>query len=198
MKDPTKNECMVRRTLLVVLAFFASASAALLIRGRIARSAQPDISEPHALASPTTGHRQEIFFVLVASSTCHGLRVEGFKEQFRRAKESVAKQATARGAVFATVGVAIDPTVGPGLAILREFGPFDEIDAGSNWENLGATAFLWRELPGPGSVPQVLVVSRQVDDDGGAHLSIRADSLLVREVGGNALITWARAGAPIR
>jgi len=187
----------LRRAFVLGLAFFASASAVLFVRQHGVAAAPRGSPAPPSLSQVRAGHRREVFFVLLAGSRCHGIRIPGFKEQLARAKELVAKQAAAQGAVFASIGIAIDPISDDGLAMLREFGPFDEVDAGSNWENLGATAFFWRELPGPGSVPQVLIVAREVDDNGSDKIVIGPDKLLVRRVGGNALLAWAKAGAPI-
>jgi hypothetical protein len=185
---------MLRKPLILVLAFFASASAVLWVRGASpAASRTPNVGP---LARQRTGHRRELLFVVLGSSYCHGVRAPGFKEQLSHARQLVQKLATARGNVFGSIGVALDPVPDEGLAFLREFGPFDEIDVGNSWESLGVTRFIWRGFHGEASVPQVLVVSRDVVDDG-RSITIGADRLLAREIGSDSLIAWSKAGAPL-
>jgi hypothetical protein len=187
---------MLRRWLVWALVFFGSANVVLWLRARSSASTPPVRLYAGALGRQRPGHRHELLFVVIASSRSRGSKAPGFEEHLAAARRLVARQATVRGAVFASIGVSVDPVLEEGLALLKRYGPFDEVDAGDNWENLGTAAFFWGGLHSEAAIPQVLVVSRDVNDDGRV-IVLGTERLLVRKIGSDSLTAWATAGAPV-
>jgi hypothetical protein len=188
---------VLRRYLVLALSCFLSASVVLWVRQRLSATTPPVAPRVGALTRlRQPGRRREMLFVLIASSRSYGVRDPGFKQHLARARELVAHEATARGAVFGSIGISVDPVVDDGLEFLHDVGPFDEVDSGNNWESLGATVFLWRGVRVEPAVPQVLVVARDVDARN-RLLVLGAERLLVQKIGSDSVIAWAAAGAPL-
>jgi hypothetical protein len=187
---------VLRRWLVWALVFFGSANIVLWLRARAAANTPPVKLYAGALGRQRPGHRHELLFVLIASSRSSASKVAGLKEHIVAARRLVARQATARGDVFASIGISVDPVLEEGYEFLKGLGPFDEIDAGDNWENLGTAAFFWGGLRADATIPQILVVSRDVNDDGRV-IALGAERLLVRKIGSDSLAAWATAGAPV-
>src|SRR5690606_33057748 len=80
------------------------------------------------------------------------------------------------------IGVALDWDINAGLRFLQSAGRFDEISVGRNWLNSHAVSHIWRDLPGPPVIPQIVVVDRtvRVDND---FITISIDSVVSRVVG---------------
>jgi len=89
------------------------------------------------------------------------------------------------------VGIATDWSLTEGLRFLTQYGPFDQVIVGSNWLNLGAIEYIWRELPGRPALPQVVVVERDLRV-GQTIINVSPDKLLARRIGVDELISWSR------
>jgi hypothetical protein len=139
-------------------------------------------------------HRQ-LELVFIASSTCHGLRVPGFKTGLDSVRQRLRRQAARDGAEFVSLGVAVDSSVESGERMLVEFGPFDQLVLGGGWSNVGAEHYLWRDIPGHPIVPQVIVLSRQVTilND---SITFGDERVQTRKAGANEVIAWAKAPPP--
>jgi hypothetical protein len=88
-----------------------------------------------------------------------------------------------------TVGIAVDEDAERGLAVLREIGEFDEQIVGGGWFNTGAVRYALRDFAGVVAVPQLLILSRQVNTR--LPRTVGADSLHTRLVGAFAIARWA-------
>jgi hypothetical protein len=107
----------------------------------------------------------------------------------------VREQATARGAQFRAVAVSLDWKTDEALSFLKGFGAFDELTVGSNWLNDGARRYIWRDLPAPPDVPQLLVVERDVETE--PQVQVRNERVIKRISGALPVIAWVRDGARI-
>lgn len=168
---------------------------------------RPPSARPPATAAPTDslvrgytpGYRlrtgNEILLVFVGGSFCRANRLPGFQQAIENAKLRVRDQAVARGRQFRAVAVSLDWKPGEALAFLEGFGEFDEVSVGSNWVNDSAVRYVWRELPGDPTVPQVVVVERHVQV--GRTVQVGSDRVLKRVLGSDRIFEWVRQGAPL-
>lgn len=138
---------------------------------------------------------KEIMLVLVGAAFCGAQREPGFPQAVEDAKLRVREQATSRGAQFRAVAVSLDWKTDEALAFLEGFGAFDELTVGSNWLNDGARRYIWRDLPGPPNVPQLLVVERDVETE--PQVQVRNERVIKRISGALPVIAWVRDGARI-
>jgi hypothetical protein len=107
------------------------------------------------------------------------------------ATDSVASFASARGKRFSAIGIALDWSLPVGMEYLRGFERFDEVLIGSNWLNTGVIRYVWRDLPGPPSLPQLIVIERTID--AGDKLAIGPERVLIRAVGKEQLSEFSTA-----
>jgi hypothetical protein len=138
---------------------------------------------------------KEIVLVLVGAAFCGAQREPGFPQAVEDAKLRVRDQAQARGAQFRAVAVSLDWKTDEALSFLEGFGAFDEVTVGSNWLNEGAQRYIWRDLPGPAAVPQLLVIEREVEIE--PQVQVRNERVIKRIAGAPPVIEWVRAGAKI-
>jgi hypothetical protein len=136
---------------------------------------------------------REIVLVLVGAAFCGAQREPGFPQAVEDAKLRVRDQAKARGAQFRAVAVSLDWKTDEAMSFLDGFGAFDEVTVGSNWLNEGAQRYIWRDLPGPAAVPQVLVIEREIEIE--PRVQVRSERVVKRLVGAPTVIEWVRAGA---
>jgi hypothetical protein len=136
---------------------------------------------------------REIVLVLVGAAFCGAQREPGFPQAVEDAKLRVRDQAKARAAQFRAVAVSLDWKTDEAMSFLDGFGAFDEVTVGSNWLNEGAQRYIWRDLPGPAAVPQVLVIEREIEIE--PRVQVRSERVVKRLVGAPTVIEWVRAGA---
>lgn len=138
----------------------------------------------------------ELAFVYIGSSSCTWSNAEGLPELVAELKSMTAAKADDRNLSFTTIGIARDLHVGRGLDHLRKYAPFDEVTSGRGWLNLGALRYVFEDVPGPASTPQILVLWRQVvvEDD---RRSVEEPELLVRKVGLREIERWHGREAPL-
>jgi hypothetical protein len=117
---------------------------------------------PHYQRKGADPHAPELVMAYISSTWCIGNRAPGLHQAVDSLKLLLAAWAQAHNMTFRAVGVAIDWAPDSGLAYLKEFGNFDELVVGSNWFNLGATAFVWADTTARPVIPQVLVVRHDV------------------------------------
>jgi hypothetical protein len=137
----------------------------------------------------------EIVVALIASRACGAAARPGFTNAVQQMHALVAAQRT-DSVRISTLGVALDWDASIGLDFLREHGEFEQVAAGGNWLNLGATQLIWRELPGLPAIPQIVVFRRDIEVNE-AGLSLTPDQLLFRRVGVQEIIEWVARGAPL-
>lgn len=139
---------------------------------------------------------RELVLVFIGSSKCGASAVPALPAALDSIRASAARYAASVHDQFSSLGIAVDQQPNDGLLFLKKFGVFDQIAVGHNWLNAAAISYIWRETPGPGSLPQVVLVERQLDVTGDG-VSVGADRILARKTGSDGLIRWAAQGAPI-
>jgi hypothetical protein len=82
------------------------------------------------------------------------------------------------------------------MQLEEEFGPFDEVSAGSNWLNAGAVDYIWRDEGAPPTLPQIVVVRRTVTVDAD-RIRVKEEEVIGRHVGTDEIARWVAAGAPL-
>ena len=151
----------------------------------------------HALYTPSyrwaTG--KEVVMVFVGNSTCRASKEKGFPDAFERAKVAAARRARAEGKQFRVIGVALDIDPEVGLAFLRRFGKFDELTLGGNWMNQDAVRYIWRDMPYRPSVPQVVLLEREIVK-GKTVVTVSPEREVRRLTGSDEIRRWGEAGAP--
>lgn len=144
----------------------------------------------------SAGAGEEILLVYMGSSSCHWSNAPGLASTVRQLKLDIQRRVRSDGLTFATLGIARDRSVVTGMKHLRKFGAFDEVTAGHGWYNDGVRRYVYEELPGPASTPQVIVVRRTLGTEGDQRL-VANEQVLVRKVGLSEILEWAEAGAPL-
>jgi cell division septation protein DedD len=175
---------------------------AAAVRAHPAERTRPDAARPAAETAVRTyvpdfefRKGREIVLVLVGAAFCGAQREPGFPQAVEDAKLRVRDQAAARGAQFRAVAVSLDWKTDEALSFLEGFGAFDELTVGSNWLNDGARRYIWRDLPGPAAVPQLLVVERDVETE--PQVQVRNERVIKRISGALPVIAWVKDGARI-
>ena len=133
--------------------------------------------------------------VFVVSGICGATAQEGFDEAYAEVETVLSSQANGEGLKLHTIGIAVDPLVEDGLAVLRRFGPFDEILAGAGWENGMSLHYLFGDLSVLPTVPQLLVFRRSVVPEN-RTLLIMQDTLLFALRGLEEIVHFSQHGLP--
>jgi hypothetical protein len=136
---------------------------------------------------------QEIVMVFIGASFCGADQRPGFPALMETAKVTLQRAAAAQGKGFSAHAVLLDWETDRGLAFLRPFGAWDEISVGRNWVGEGAQRFIWGSLPGPATVPQVVIIERTLDD--GDPVRIHGERQVKRIGGADQIAAWIQAGA---
>lgn len=157
---------------------------------------------------PSSGATQalELVLVLIGARSCAAHANARVAEQYRYLREALRQKAEAEQRRFRTIGVAVDADPDAGISFLRPFGPFDQAIVGGGWSNEGAVRFLWRDHRGEPSVPQLVVLRRELT----LHPDVRIthEAVVRRAVGVRAMLaaaadaegylsgtSWLRAGS---
>jgi hypothetical protein len=167
------------------LAVLTTVGMNLLAARLQAQGYQPSYANPHGT---------ELVAVYISFTHCVGNTASGLHEALDSLKVILAARARAAGREFRMVGVALDWEPDSGLAYLRGFGAFDELDVGRNWYNLGAERWIWSDSSATTNVPQV-VVYEQTITPAGRHVTFSTPHVVKRVFGGTKIVEWVRAGA---
>lgn len=138
---------------------------------------------------------RELAVVLVGASWCAASKEKGFDSVIASTFAGLRRQASARQARFAAIGVALDWDVSEGVKFLNSFGDFDEIEVGRDWLNAGYDRYV-HTVQGVNGVPQIVVILRDVTRRGSV-ISLGKDSVLASVVGPQAIRKWLAAGLPL-
>lgn len=139
----------------------------------------------------------ELALVYIGASGCAAANREDLPQTVKRLKLLIQKKAEESNRNFVAVGVARDWKVEAGIEHLKKFGAFDEIMTGRNWLNVGTLKYLYEDIPGLASTPQILVVDRVVDGVEAPAYSIHSERLIVRKAGPKRIQRWLEQGAPM-
>lgn len=187
-------------------ALLAAATAVFTTAVAIGRqSAAPAADTPSAARggpyrpARVTREGTELTLVYIGSSGCVPSNRKDLPGAVERLKLHLRHRASDANRLFTAVGVARDWEVTAGVGHLRKFGSFDEVMAGRNWMNAGVRAYVWEDIPGEATTPQVLLLEREVGDvsAAGIQYGIHSERLVVRKVGADEIVRWARQGAPL-
>jgi hypothetical protein len=138
---------------------------------------------------------RELIMVVIGANGCGASRSAEVVPSVSAIREQVARYAAAHDLRFSTLGIATDVQPNSGLQFLLGFRePFDEIAIGRNWLGLGATTYLFRDKPGEPSIPQVLIIERDVTVAPPSGISIGPDRVVARRTGVDALVEWSTKG----
>jgi hypothetical protein len=132
----------------------------------------------------------ELVLVFMASSTCAGVKNPALPAAVNAIEKSLRMQAAGEGKRLVTIGVSLDWQIDAGMELLNRFGTFDEVSIGRGWLNLAAIRYIWRDIPGAASVPQVVLLEREVAS--GETIVVQSERIRFRKVGAIPIIEWAR------
>lgn len=125
----------------------------------------------------------EVTLILVVSPTCSACRQPVMKTIWRNAVAETGARAAESGAVLRTAGVGVSQRPEDGFAFLEEFGDFHEVTTGRAWGNLAVRHYIFQELPGPASVPQVIEVERMIIREANGFPVVSGESVRRRVIG---------------
>jgi hypothetical protein len=117
-------------------------------------------------------------------------------DTIERMKLALARQAAERHEGLSVVGVSLDWAAQEGIDHLAKFGTFDEIIVGRNWYGTGATRFIWRDIPGQPSTPQIVLLRHGVTTTP-RGIVITKESEIRRIIGADEIKKWVDAGAVV-
>jgi hypothetical protein len=196
--EPRRNVVQWRtRALVGVLAIAILVLGGLASRRALLAADAAQSAMPHLLASrsdPPSG--REVVMVLVGSSTCDAATSPEIPAALDSIRRALSRHTLEQGAAFASVGVALDRDFAAGVGFLARLGEFDEISIGRKWMNSHAVAHMWRDHPGRGATPQIIIIERDLQVEQSA-IAVTPDRVIARKVGVDNILEWARNGAPI-
>jgi|GEM_PF-4691142 len=143
-------------------------------------------AEPTALRP---GLRRETMAVLLISSQCVAARDPALVPAVARMKETLLRQARAEGRTLHLVGVSVDYDLAGGLRFLSRLGPFHEVTVGANWLNHDVVQLVWRDPETNPTVPQWVIVERDVAIRDG-RFSVGPDRVVARVEGIAGMVAW--------
>lgn len=131
----------------------------------------------------------EIVLVYIGASTCRWSNVPDLPASVKHLKRRIFAEAQARGAAFASIGIARDEVAADGVKYLRRFGDFDELMSGRGWVNSGVQQYVFGDMPGRAMTPQIIVVWRTLEYKSG-RVIVRRSRLVARKTGVEAIRSW--------
>lgn len=138
---------------------------------------------------------RQVSLVYIGSSNCDYSKKDSVKSTVIEAKQTLSSRFDTLDIQFYSVGVAVDNLPEEGYRHLQKFGPFNEILTGGGVAGLGARTYIWNELPGEATTPQILIAERKMEAQAGSNdYELRSRTLLKRVVGYNEIIRWDRNG----
>jgi hypothetical protein len=123
----------------------------------------------------------------------------GMVEAVREMRTALERQTASSGRHLVTRGVSLEPSVEGGLRHLALLGAFDEVSLGGNWTNSAVVHYLGGDLGDRqrAVVPQVVLLEREVRQDGTRSLVVGPEREVGRFVGTGDIGAWVRRGAPL-
>lgn len=187
---PTRALCTLQSRTFAVALFIAlgSVAAALVYRNLSVIPAEP---RPRP-----TG--DELVVILVGSPACPAASDPHFPDRFEQIVAHLSERAGDHDVRLVTIGIGTGASPERSMEFLTSVGRFDEMMVGRGWLNSGALRYLWRDLPGKPSIPQIIVTHRSLDmGPFGASVVVGPEILLARKVGLPEIYRWEEIGAPI-
>ena len=146
--------------------------------------------------TPRLGKNTELMAVLISSSHCVGNSYPGFLASIDSMNRSLAARAKERGEWFVAIGVSNDWDPDSGMTYLKSLSAFNEFSVGNNWFNLGIAHYILADSLGRLSVPQVILVQRDITIEERA-IRLGTERILARFVGPDKIVKWVNNGTPV-
>jgi len=175
-----------RRALLGALVASSFVVGFVMMRARLI--ATTELPGGPSAVRPRAG--TEFLAIFVGSSTCGACQYPGLREALDQIRETLREEVERQNKLFISVGVSLDQSPWVGTEFLEGFGPFDEILSGGGWMNVGSISFIVRDFPSQRSIPQLILMERDVKLDGGSILSVD-DRLVGRKIGAGGIVNYA-------
>ena len=137
---------------------------------------------------------EEVALIYIGSADCIWSNAPELRSLVEALKLGFRDRAMEEPWEFVAIGIARDMDPARGIAHLQEFGAFDEIMTGRSWGNIGLLKYIYGEMPGRAATPQIIVVARTFQADGG-HYGLLDERVLVRAIGLDEIKAWALAGS---
>jgi len=155
---------------------------------------------PSGSAAPRSG--RELVLVYIGAAGCSWSNRPGLADAVKNVKVILSDSAARAHRPFSAIGVARDWATSDAVGHLAKFGRFDELAVGNNWQNAAIQRYVWSDIPGPASTPQVVILERTVGSHPDTGLEdapyvISDERLILRVTGYYDIIRWAEAGAPL-
>ena len=132
-------------------------------------------------APADTTYQQYVLVVLVGS-WCNACRDPALPPAMAAIRTRVAAEVQESGGKLATIAVILDGDTESAYRNSHRYGTFDELILGGHWGGHGGVEYVWRDLAGPASIPQILLLKRQVVIGQSGYL-VGQDELVNRWVG---------------
>lgn len=139
---------------------------------------------------------EEVAFIFIASSTCAGVQDPGFPRMIDSARALARTTVSDRALTFASAAYVLDWDIAAGQRFLERFLPFDEVSIGRNWLNTGAVEYIWTDIPGEATIPQILILQRSITVTD-RNIVVGPSKLLTRIIGVEEIRAWISAGATV-
>ena len=120
--------------------------------------------------------------VFLGGAGCGMCNTPDLPGMVRAVVDSVSTYASTHGKQFSSIGVSLDWSLPVGMEYLEGIHTFDEVIIGSNWLNTGVVRYVWRDLPGQPSIPQVIVLERTIQV-GESTFTVGPEQVLTRAIG---------------
>ena len=175
---PRRNGMRFRSSALAATAFALTFSTVYMVR----RSGAPGsaVATP-APAPPDSGTA----VVLLVAPNCRACNDPALLAAWQTIRSN-----SAVGPEPYVIGVATSGSASDGIDFLARFGQFHEVLAGGGWAGVGADHYVFSDLRGSPTVPQVVILDRRVaTHSAGVNVSER---VIHRRSGLDEIVTWAR------
>ena len=148
------------------------------------RSTVDDLEMPYTpLENAGMDGGSELLLVYLTSPTCQVCADPRLPEAVGRIKSETLEHSKVDGLNFSAVGVAVDMVPLRGVQHLAGLGSWDEVISGRGWLNTGVMRYVWHDFPGVPSVPQLVILKREIPANPHPIKNIVAEEVLLRWVG---------------
>jgi hypothetical protein len=163
---------------------------------------RPPITAPESVRLAALGFnpgRQLVAYVFV-SSDCSYCQQRDTKAAIASIRDAFRRNTKMGFRSVTVVGVDLDSDIPTGLSYINGIGlqNFDEISVGQAWLNENLVRLVWREKAAPASVPEVVLLSRDMRAKlKPLNLSFTTDSIVGVLTGRKAILKWVQGGATV-
>lgn len=135
----------------------------------------------------------QIILVIVGAKSCAACSRDEFAPAIETLKLNALDASRSASRSYMVVGAAVDGRPSDGLALLEGLGAFDQIAVGGSWLNMAAVRYVWETFPGEPTIPQVIVLERDIEMNE-SGIRVADERLLTRLVGIDEILDAAQEG----